>query len=93
MTSHLGLMVIFAAFVSIVFAVVKAPYQRRLPPEVASRTPQWVTVPQLAVATGKAISPSFWVAPEAAASIDRAWRAYEPPETSVPESASVGFEV
>lgn len=74
----------------IVRDVVNDPNVIRLPPVRASRIPQCVIVPQLAVAVTKVSAVALEPTPFDGALKVMAKRAYAPPLTSVPELASVG---
>jgi len=79
--------------VSIALDVVKAPCSNKLPDEDASNKPKCVTVPQEAVAWSNSTAELLDVAPLDGELKAIALRTYEPPDTSVPEPASVGSDV
>ena len=74
---------------SIVLDVSSGVWNNKLPLVEASCMPMWVTTPQLKVQVGKVTSAEFVDTPLDGAPIVTAVLAYEPPDTSVPESASV----
>ena len=78
---------------SIVLSVSSGVWNNKLPLVEASCIPICVTVPQEAVAVGNVTSAEFVDTPLDGAPIVTAVLAYEPPDTSVPESASVGSVV
>src|SRR6056300_1031085 len=78
---------------SIVLDVSKGVWNNKLPAVEASCIPMWVTVPQPAVAVGNVTSALFVDTPLDGAPNVTAVLAYEPPDTSVPVSASVGSVV
>jgi hypothetical protein len=78
---------------SIVLDVSKGVWNNKLPAVEASCIPMCDTVPHEAVAVGNVMSALFCVTPLDGASNVADVLAYEPPDTSVPESASVGSVV
>src|SRR6056300_1077637 len=78
---------------SIVFAVSSGVWNNKLPAVEASCMPMCVTVDHDAVAVGKVTSALLVVTPLDGAPNVTAVLAYEPPDTSVPVSASVGSVV
>ena len=78
---------------SIVLDVSKGVWNNKLPAVEASCIPMWVTVPHEAVAVGNVTSALLVVTPLDGAPNVTAVLAYEPPDTSVPVSASVGSVV
>ena len=78
---------------SIVLDVSKGVWNNKLPAVEASCIPMCVTVPHEAVAVGNVTSALFVDTPLDGAPIVTAVLAYEPPDTSVPVSASVGSVV
>ena len=74
---------------------VSSAYASKLPPVSASYTPAYVTVPHDAVAVGNSIAEpvvaSVGVVP---LTVNAAvWRAYDPPDTSVPAALSLDADV
>ena len=78
---------------SIVLAVSSGVWNNKLPLVEASCIPMCDTVPHEPVAVGNVTSAEFVDTPLDGAPIVTAVLAYEPPDTSVPESASVGSVV
>ena len=70
---------------------VNSAYASKLPPVDASYTPAYVTVPHDAVAVGNSIAEpvvaSVGVVPETVN--EAVWRAYDPPDTSVPAALAL----
>ena len=75
---------------SIVLAVSSGVWNNKLPLVEASCMPMCYTVPHETVQVGKVTSAEFVDTPLDGAPNVTATLAYEPPDTSVPESASVG---
>jgi hypothetical protein len=78
---------------SIVLLVSNAVWNNKLPDVEASFKPIQPTVPHEAVACGNDTSASLDVTPLEGDPNVTAVLAYEPPDTSLPEPASVGSEV